>query len=152
QTITTAEKSEDLQLALNNANLNHTQQAFHVAIDRWTGGAADGFLYSTLEPIGIDWDPIYLRLDLDRAGKNPLSVVALVFLLLRDMAHGRIPIGFGVNRGLGAIQINQVKFSVQGDPQLQGLHGLVLRGGDISQVPENLLKLLQQAWQQEVGS
>ncbi|MEN9224248.1 MAG: RAMP superfamily CRISPR-associated protein, partial [Thermostichus sp. DRC_bins_24] len=54
QTITTAEKSEDLQQALNNANLNHTQQAFHVAIDRWTGGAADGFLYSTLEPIGID--------------------------------------------------------------------------------------------------
>lgn len=155
QEISTAEDSQHLVAALNQANLNQTQQAFHVAIDRWTGGAADGFLYSTLEPMGIQWDPIHLRLDLDRAGEKHLSVVALLLLLLRDMAQGRIPIGFGVNRGLGAIEITQVEFSVQGNPQrlgrLANLDKVSLENGDISQIPEVVLKPLQEAWKQEVN-
>ncbi len=32
--------------------------AFHVAVDRWTGGAADGFLYSVPEPHGVAWEPL----------------------------------------------------------------------------------------------
>ena len=38
----------------------------HVAIDRWTGGAADGALYSVLEPWLTqcgDWEPIVLDID-----------------------------------------------------------------------------------------
>ncbi len=155
QAIFTAEDSQQLVSALNNANLNQTQQAFHVAIDRWTGGAADGFLYSALEPMGIAWDPIQLRLDLDRAGESRLSVVALLLFLIRDLAKGRIPIGFGVNRGYGAIEITQVELTVQGDPKtlgmLKDLNGMKLAKGDISTIPKSVLETLQNAWQQEVN-
>ncbi|GAB4213096.1 MAG: RAMP superfamily CRISPR-associated protein [Synechococcales cyanobacterium] len=155
QEVITAEESDDLRTALNNANLTTTQQAFHVAIDRWTGGAADGFLYSTLEPMGIDWDPIHLRLDLDRAGEKRLSIVVFLLLLLRDMAQGRIPIGFGANRGLGAIEMTQVDLTVKGDPKtlgiLQELNGKKLVKGDISAIPKNVLETLQKAWQHEVN-
>ncbi|NJL99419.1 MAG: hypothetical protein HC924_11725 [Synechococcaceae cyanobacterium SM2_3_2] len=161
QEISTAEDSQHLVAALNQAKLNQTklnqtQQAFHVAIDRWTGGAADGFLYSTLEPMGIQWDPIQLRLDLDRAGESRLSIVALLLFLIQDLAKGRIPIGFGVNRGYGAIEITQVELKVQGDPKtldiLKDLNGMKLAEGDISAIPKNVLETLQNAWQQEVHS
>ena len=42
------------------------QQAFHVAVDRWTGGAAEHFLYTAIEPFGIEWDHICLTLRLGR--------------------------------------------------------------------------------------
>lgn len=53
QAVISASKPQDLQTALTEANLTTTQQAFHVAVDRWTGGAAEGFLYSNLEPFDI---------------------------------------------------------------------------------------------------
>jgi CRISPR/Cas system CSM-associated protein Csm3 (group 7 of RAMP superfamily) len=155
QAISTAEDSQQLVSALNHTNLNQTQQAFHVAIDRWTGGAADGFLYSTLEPMGINWDPIQLRLDLDRAGKSRLSIVALLLFLIRDLAKGRIPIGFGVNRGYGAVEITQFELTVQGDPKtlgiLKDLNYKKLTRGDISTIQKNVLEALQNAWEQEVN-
>jgi CRISPR/Cas system CSM-associated protein Csm3 (group 7 of RAMP superfamily) len=86
----------------------------HVAIDRFTGGASEGALYSA-RPVkpNIAWDPIHLRLDLsDRGGivlasneKNQL--LALVKLLLRDLEDGMIPVGFGTGRGLGEIEIKE---------------------------------------------
>ena len=60
----------NLRDALNNANLNNTQQAFHVGIDRWTSGAADGYLYSRIEPMGFSWQPINLNLNLSRLEQN----------------------------------------------------------------------------------
>jgi len=80
------------------------QQAFHVAVDRWTGGASDGALYSVLEPYGVKWEPIRLRLDPHRipeALRDPAT--ALLLLVLDSFACGRIPLGFGTNRGLGAL-------------------------------------------------
>ncbi|PZO57608.1 MAG: hypothetical protein DCF15_06845, partial [Phormidesmis priestleyi] len=46
--IATATDEQNLRLALAAADLGHVQQAFHVGIDRWTGGAAESQLYSTL--------------------------------------------------------------------------------------------------------
>jgi hypothetical protein len=37
--------------------------------------------------------------------------VALLLLTLRDVAGGLVPIGFGGNRGLGAISIRSVAYS-----------------------------------------
>ncbi len=122
--------------------------ATHVAIDRWTGGAADGFLYSVLEPPAeFDWPAIEMRVDLDRltdpedarkqvdmseqkkrwetdeewrarVGRRTdeerenthRAALALLLLTLRDLMGGRIPIGFGGNRGLGAIAVKNVSF------------------------------------------
>ena len=110
-----------------------------VAIDRWTGGAADKFLFSRLEP---DFGSITLAATIDperiapplefwenfdkpncgTAAENPKTesdpaaecpdvevfrraALALFLLTLRDFARGRIPLGYGVNRGLGDLDL-----------------------------------------------
>ena len=63
--------------------------AMHVAIDRWTGGAADSFLYSVLEPVAVDWPEIELCVDLDRLApkENRDAALALLLLTLKDFCH-----------------------------------------------------------------
>ena len=82
-------------------------RADHVAIDRWTGGAADTALFNAVEPDkSIQWEPIRMTLDC-RRGK-PLPELALLWLTLRDFCAGRIPLGFGVNRGYGDLAVNKI--------------------------------------------
>ena len=119
--------------------------ATHVAIDRWTGGAAEGFLYSVLEPSVADaWPAITMSVALDRLAddrdrdfarregetdhaweerrrkrakereETRLAALALLFLTLRDFAGGRIPLGFGANRGLGAVLVESIKLKARG--------------------------------------
>ncbi|MBL7618809.1 RAMP superfamily CRISPR-associated protein [Frankia sp. AgB1.8] len=98
-------------------------QADHVAIDRWTGGAADKLLFSVLEPWRVAWRPLTLTLDVTRlrqldagsADAAPVDaaprwqvVVALLLLLLRDLSAGRIPLGGSVNRGFGDVAVSRV--------------------------------------------
>jgi CRISPR/Cas system CSM-associated protein Csm3 (group 7 of RAMP superfamily) len=94
--------------------------ADHVGIDRWTGGAADSLLFSVLEPIATQWQPIKLRLDVRRAAglvtapdahSDGRLAMALLLLLLRDLADGWVPLGSGVTRGQGQITVEQVRFS-----------------------------------------
>ena len=119
--------------------------AMLVAIDRWTGGAADKFLYSRLEPdltkmtlsasIDVDritpppsfwsrFDPTHEDRsgnhgepdrDLDKEGRELDSfrgaALALFLLTLRDFALGRIPLGYGVNRGLGDLHLDSATFT-----------------------------------------
>ncbi|WP_390819307.1 RAMP superfamily CRISPR-associated protein [Thermoleptolyngbya sichuanensis] len=130
--VQTAKESSDLLQALQDAKLHDVQQAFHVAIDRWTGGAADQFLYSTLEPMGVQWQPIALRLNLSRLPGADLQKqgVALLLLVLRDLIQGRIPLGYGVNRGMGAIAIKSISFSASGanlPDEIQALHDITLK-------------------------
>ncbi|MDR1875759.1 MAG: RAMP superfamily CRISPR-associated protein [Synergistaceae bacterium] len=95
--------------------LNEDQQAMdritvnemHNAIDRFTGGVADGALYS-VRPVekNIVWNPIRIVADFSRPpGLSPLAELALLELVARDMEEGLVPIGFGVNRGFGEIQV-----------------------------------------------
>ncbi len=114
QEVVQADKESNLIPLLSNANLATAQQAFHVAIDRWTGGAAEHMLYSNLEPFGIDWSPIELGINLARLTTDPLSAIALLLLLLRDLSQKRIPIGYGVNRGLGAISVQNIEIKGRG--------------------------------------
>ncbi|AGF53619.1 unknown protein (plasmid) [Synechocystis sp. PCC 6803] len=91
------------------------QPAMHVAVDRWTGGAAEGMLYSVLEPIGVTWEPIQVHLDIARLknyyhGKEEKlkPAIALLLLVLRDLANKKIPVGYGTNRGMGTITVSQI--------------------------------------------
>jgi CRISPR/Cas system CSM-associated protein Csm3 (group 7 of RAMP superfamily) len=124
------------------------QQAFHVAVDRWTGGAAEGFLYSTLEPFGMQWEPIVLTLDLDTP-RLPAALhkpaTALLLLLLRDLAMNRIPIGFAGNRGHGSIKIKTVHIQ----PENVGWLGSgTLPQGELRAIHAEQLRGLEYAWNQ----
>lgn len=125
----------------------------HTAVDRWTGGAADRALFSILQPSGVAWEPIRLELDLDRlpGGQGPEgsvrgAAVALLVLLVHELAQGRIPLGFGVNRGMGCIRVESARFTLHGSPDddaiLRDLHE-----ADITRLAPELLERLQFAWQ-----
>ncbi len=66
QKVIEASTEANLRTALDDTGLGDIQQAFHVAIDRWTGGAAEHMLYSNLEPFGLEWSPIELTVNLGR--------------------------------------------------------------------------------------
>jgi CRISPR/Cas system CSM-associated protein Csm3 (group 7 of RAMP superfamily) len=144
-----------------------TQVAYHVAIDRWTGGAADNFLYTNLEPFHISWEPIELAIDfnrfpsdnpeddLDKALEDKLAAVALLLLLLRDLGDRRIPLGYGTNRGLGTFTLNKVTFEAKGAvPEvLKALAAKPWQAQEnkplsFAQLDASVLKKLDEAWQQ----
>lgn len=109
----------------------------HVAIDRWTGGAADKALFNAVEPLKtIQWEPIRLNLNCCRG--LPLQELALLWLALRDLCAGGIPLGFGVNRGYGDLEVNTIT--------LRGLNcglvnaNLAVKDGKI--VEEDIIDLL----------
>ena len=92
--------------------------AAHVAIDRWTGGAANKFLFSRLEPELVALE-LTATIDFERIapqGKEELvlfrrAAFALFLLTLRDFVRGRIPLGYGVNRGLGDLDLTEATFA-----------------------------------------
>lgn len=146
--IETAETEQQLRQRLNEAKLRDTQMAMHVAIDRWTGGAADSFLYSTLEPMGVKWQPLELGLDLSRYAEEREPMITLLLLLLRDLQAGRIPLGFGANRGLGAIEVTKVEISGRGLAEpLTSLTDATLENGRIEELSGHLLRHLTNSWQ-----
>jgi CRISPR/Cas system CSM-associated protein Csm3 (group 7 of RAMP superfamily) len=129
--------SGTLRKSLDAAGLTETQQAFHVAIDRWTGGAADQMLYSALEPFNLAWEPIELSLDLRRIEESQRGAVqALLWLTLRDLALGRIPLGYGVNRGYGSLKVEKI---MVGDQAVTISPQGMIDGMDMTE--------LEQAWQ-----
>jgi len=149
-TVTQAKEMNELLPALQEAGLASAQPAFHVAVDRWTGGAAEGALYTVLEPHGMAWNEMQLSLKLARLREDEhLAALACLLLVLRDFSMGLIPLGFGVNRGMGAVQINHVKFTTSGlenDPLLSELQNLSLSNGRIHWTSQHLRDTLNQAW------
>jgi CRISPR/Cas system CSM-associated protein Csm3 (group 7 of RAMP superfamily) len=108
------------------------QQAFHVGVDRWTGGASEGLLFSTLEPFNTAWEPIRLTLKLRRlASALREPALALLLLLIRDLSNNRIALGFGANRGYGSMTVRAVRFSGGGD-EFGWLNGQELPAGDLA--------------------
>lgn len=94
-----------------------TERRQHVAIDRFTGGASEGALYSA-RPVKRDeegdngWEPIRLSLDLSGLAQNQAyAALALLKLLLRDLRDGYISIGFGSRRGLGEIAVDPIDWA-----------------------------------------
>lgn len=99
----------------------------HVAIDRWTGGAKDSALFTVLEPWLTDpwdWQPLTLHLSSELAGaladpKVPDAddadariAVALLWLGLRELADGWVPLGHATTRGYGALRADGPGFEL----------------------------------------
>lgn len=132
--------------------------AQHVAIDRWTGGAADQMLFSAAEPWGLEWNPIVVEVDVNRllcacnnSERDAQAAIALLVLTLRDMTEGCVPLGYGVNRGYGDIAIGGMTFTTAGSaswPWLEDLAGLkITRTGLSASIdPSAALTLLNGAW------
>ncbi len=132
-----------------NSRRPYFEQAFHVAVDRWTGGAAEGLLFNALEPFNVSWEPIRLTVDLNRLTdrpadklRNPDPALALLLLLIRDLASERIPLGFGSNRGYGSIAVREISVHCD-DPKYEWLNNAVLPSGDIARLESDRLKVLQ---------
>ncbi|WP_017306836.1 RAMP superfamily CRISPR-associated protein [Spirulina subsalsa] len=141
------------------------QPAMHVAVDRWTGGAADGMLYSVLEPIAVDWGQIGINLDLARLQtyencKNQNKkegedremcvqpAIALLLLVLRDFANRKLPIGYGTNRGMGTVEVTEMSFNCSPIEGLAGIDQVRAIAPDLPNLglSHDLLNLLNSAW------
>jgi CRISPR/Cas system CSM-associated protein Csm3 (group 7 of RAMP superfamily) len=155
QRFTTALDEKQARKVLAEAHLTEKMRAAcHVAIDRWTGGASNQKLFSQMEPQGIDWEPISLSLDFSRL-KDSITheemvdaqkeIMALLLLVLRDMATGRLPLGFGTNRGMGSVAVDRIVLTPSGISWMK--EDADLKSGDIAALPDGLIKDVQQAWQ-----
>lgn len=149
--IETATSDGSLQSALRTSGLDgRLQQSYHVAIDRWTGGAADSMLFTVLEPHALTWEPLRFDLDLDSKrldGSLQFPILALLLLMLRDLGKNRIPLGFAALRGMGAVAVERVEIEGSGLPtELSGLQEATLVVGDFAALDYKLLTTLQTAW------
>jgi CRISPR/Cas system CSM-associated protein Csm3 (group 7 of RAMP superfamily) len=104
-----ASQLKALRKALDVADLRAWRVATHVAIDRWTGGAADQRLFSTLEPHGVTWEELHLHLDHRRIQEDRRSAgLVLVVLALSAIHEQRLGLGFGFDRGYGRLKIDKL--------------------------------------------
>lgn len=145
QAIEAANDDRELRRALHNAGLQDWSHTYHVAIDRWLGSAAESMLYTVLEPHRTQWEPIQLEVNLLRLPENlQLAAVALLLLVLRDLANDRLPLGFATHRGMGSVHVNSVvvrTHDLHGD--LAALSQVQFQNGRFANVP----RPLEQAWQ-----
>lgn len=83
--------------------------AHHVAVDRWTGGAADNRLFAVLEAHADAgaWRPMILDLDLRwLPDERRSAALALLLLVLRDLCDGWIGFGHATTRGMGGVVVD----------------------------------------------
>jgi CRISPR/Cas system CSM-associated protein Csm3 (group 7 of RAMP superfamily) len=81
----------------------------HVAIDRWTGGAAEHRLFTVQETTGVTWPPLVLELDLHRVAEaRRRAAVALLGVTIGLLLDGQLGLGHGTTRGLGEPVIESV--------------------------------------------
>lgn len=129
------------------------QQAFHVAIDRWTGSAADGLLFSVLEPHLDNWNEIRLQIKLNRIREaQQLAATAFLLILLRDLSSGVLPLGYGTNRGMGSMLVTAIEINVQNsrNSTLELLDNMSIIKGNIDLAP-NIKEALTKAWKDEIS-
>ncbi|MCO1575113.1 RAMP superfamily CRISPR-associated protein [Crossiella sp. SN42] len=120
----------------------------HVAIDRWSGGAANNQLFTVLEPHGLAWDDLRLDIDTSRLAQDEAHRAAAVTLLLyalADFAAGNVPLGHGTHRGMGAAQAAGITIRGTGLPRLpRGEHPLT---GEPAERRASVLTLARALWE-----
>ena len=121
----------------------------HVAIDRWTGGASEGALYSVLAPTKVEWKPMQLTLDFGWIEQSSrLPTLMLLLLTLRDVAENRLPFGFATNRGMGEIVVNKIKIEGEGlSGDLEAFEKFETTG-KFSELSQDLKDKLKTEWRQ----
>ncbi|RLP08359.1 RAMP superfamily CRISPR-associated protein [Propionibacterium australiense] len=117
----------------------------HNAGDRWTGGAAEGALYSE-EVHDVGWNSIELELDPgmlpEEADLNRRRAAwCLLGLTLAELAAGTLPLGSRGTRGLGQVRVTRI--SVEGGPGIVG-EPWDLHDEGSEPLPEQILARLRQ--------
>ena len=103
-----------------------SRKVTHNAGDRWTGGVADGLLYSE-EVYDSTWNSIVVELDLDRLLTNAKAgleepdgqedsrgedrsraAFCLLGLVLAELAAGTLPLGSRGTRGMGQVEVKAI--------------------------------------------
>lgn len=102
-------------------------QITHNAIDRWTGGVADGALFSELLYPKAKWEPIIIEIDPERLKCNvridsPDTMIddaealdraraswCLLCLALAELCTGTLPLGGRTTRGLGEVTVSSLR-------------------------------------------
>jgi CRISPR/Cas system CSM-associated protein Csm3 (group 7 of RAMP superfamily) len=150
QAIQAAEDDRQLREALTAAGLHPWSQAYHVAIDRWLGSAAESMLYTLLEPHRTEWEPLTLEMNLQRLPcELQLPAIALLLLVVRDLANDRLPLGFATHRGIGTVSVELV--GVDLPKPLAQLGHVVLPGGRLNELPADLRQTMNRAWRQWIA-
>lgn len=110
----------------------------HNAGDRWTGGVKDRALYAEEYYVDTRWDKIVVEVDPTflfdapqerEAVKNPLlsaeyirgrrrASLALLGLVMAELAAGTLPLGSRITRGMGAVEVSEM--TVSGPAELLG--------------------------------
>ncbi len=125
------------------------ERSEHLAIDRFTGAPLKGALFGTLTPPPNGWEALELCLELptelDPAEPTEdLEDVALLLLLLRDLAQGQIAVGFGSRRGFGDLKVSHIVARCRG---LAGLGELALdESGDFVGLSDDVRVALEASW------
>lgn len=102
-------------------------QITHNAIDRWTGGVADGALFSELLYPNAEWKAIRIEIDPERLKRNvridsPDTMIddaealgraraswCLLCLALAELCAGTLPLGGRTTRGLGEVTVSNLR-------------------------------------------
>ena len=102
-------------------------QITHNAIDRWTGGVADGALFSELLYPNAEWKAIRIEIDPERLKRNvridsPDTMIddaealgraraswCLLCLALAELCAGTLPLGGKTTRGLGEVTVSSLR-------------------------------------------
>ncbi|WP_136192676.1 RAMP superfamily CRISPR-associated protein [Actinomyces procaprae] len=84
----------------------------HNAGDRWTGGVAEGALYSEMVYDNAKWNDIVLELDADALpGSDDRRKAAwcLLGLVIAELSTGTLPLGSRGTRGMGQVSVSAVR-------------------------------------------
>jgi len=101
-----------LRQKLDTASLKAWKVTTNVAIDRWTGGAAEGKLFSVLEPHNVEWQLLRLRLHVHRLSDDETAAAkVLLHLVLAALHEQRLGFGFGFDRGYGRVSAETINGS-----------------------------------------
>lgn len=95
------------------------QRAVHVALDRFTGGAAEHLLYDVLEPHGVAWPPIHLEVQLPSwDDDDAVAALGMLFLVLQELEAGLHGLGAFAERGHGDIQVERIEVVSTSAPRI----------------------------------
>lgn len=99
-----------------------SRERTHVAIDRWTGGASEGRLFTVDETQGVTWSNLEIELDLPAmAPEMWRAAVLLLGVAVGQFHDGGIGFGHGTTRGLGEIEVTDTQVTVpEGIPPYSG--------------------------------
>jgi len=94
-----------------------SRQRTHVALDRWTGAAADELLFTVEETQAVRWPPLHVAVDLPQLGlalpdtegwsstDRCRAAVVLLGLAVGLLVEGTVGLGHSTTRGLGDVDV-----------------------------------------------